>query len=220
MCILYTELSLCKHLLFEGMGADAASRVFETDKVNIEKFSTLGPSLLKNDKLVVRIGGRYFPWDAAAPIILGMLCFGQEQIFEAQGMIDVDKDEKSDEPSGAITPSGGNWRLWPFSLKKSKTINTVRSVPENTTDQENVDAASMRSQNLMGHNDVQKAKFTKKKVQSLTPTSEELASLNLKEGRNVVTFSFSTAMLGQQQVLFYLSIFPRFHCTPCIFPAC
>ncbi|KAJ6722425.1 LIPIN [Salix koriyanagi] len=37
-------------------------------------------------------------------------------------------------------------------------------------------------------------------VRANTPTSEELASLNLKEGRNVVTFTFSTAMLGKQQV--------------------
>lgn len=40
----------------------------------------------------------------------------------------------------------------------------------------------------------------KKKVRWLTPSSEELAALNLKEGSNVVTFRFSTAMLGLQQV--------------------
>ncbi|XP_061343613.1 phosphatidate phosphatase PAH2-like isoform X2 [Gastrolobium bilobum] len=39
-----------------------------------------------------------------------------------------------------------------------------------------------------------------KKVRANTPTSEQLASLNLKEGRNTVTFSFSTPMLGKQQV--------------------
>ena len=38
------------------------------------------------------------------------------------------------------------------------------------------------------------------KVRANTPTSEQLSSLNLKEGRNTVTFSFSTAMLGTQQV--------------------
>lgn len=193
------EISLCRHLLFEGMGADAASRVFETNKVNLEKFSSLVSSLMKNDKLVVRIGGRYFPWDAAAPIILGMVCFGQELMFEAQGMIAVDQDEKNDNPSGAIVPSGGSWRLWPFSLRKSRTMNSTRSLPDSTT-QEAVNVAPPRSQSLRGHDDIRRAKFAKKEVRSLTPTSEELASLNLKEGRNVVTFSFSTAMLGQQQV--------------------
>ncbi|XP_020274290.1 phosphatidate phosphatase PAH2-like isoform X2 [Asparagus officinalis] len=195
------ELSLCKDLLFYGMGADAASRVFDANKVNLEKFSTLGPSLVKNDKLIVRIGGRYFPWDAAAPIILGTICFGQEQIFEPQGMIAVDKDERksSHDSSGAIVPSGGSWRLWPFSLKKSKTISTVRSIPESKI-QENVNVTPLRSRSSIGHDDTERDKRTKKKVRSLTPSSEDLASLNLREGRNVITFSFSTAMLGQQQV--------------------
>lgn len=206
MCMLYAELSLCKHLLFDNMGADAASRIFEANKVNLEKFSTLGSSLLKNDKLVVRIGHRYFPWDEAAPIILGIVCFGQEQVFEPQGMIAVDRDEKNldGDPSGAIVPPRGSWRLWPFSVRKSKTLSTVQSVPESTT-QENQDVAPVRSQSLIGNDELQRAKFTKKKVRSLAPTSEELASLNLKEGQNVITFSFSTAMLGQQQVLFVLS---------------
>ncbi|XP_019430728.1 PREDICTED: phosphatidate phosphatase PAH2-like [Lupinus angustifolius] len=39
-----------------------------------------------------------------------------------------------------------------------------------------------------------------KKLRAKTPTSEQLASLNLKEGRNIVTFSFSTTMLGTRQV--------------------
>lgn len=45
-----------------------------------------------------------------------------------------------------------------------------------------------------------KPNSTRKKVRVKTPTSEQLASLNLKEGRNTVTFTFATAMLGKQQV--------------------
>ncbi|XP_047968557.1 phosphatidate phosphatase PAH2-like [Salvia hispanica] len=47
---------------------------------------------------------------------------------------------------------------------------------------------------------VTKVKGTKKKVKTLTPTSKHLQSLQLKEGKNVVIFTFSTAMLGKQQV--------------------
>ncbi|KAK7321701.1 hypothetical protein VNO77_32579 [Canavalia gladiata] len=39
-----------------------------------------------------------------------------------------------------------------------------------------------------------------KKVSANTPTSEQLASLNLKEGKNTVAFSFSTPRLGKQQI--------------------
>lgn len=49
--------------------------------------------------------------------------------------------------------------------------------------------------------EVPKPKANRKRVRVVSPTSEELASLNLKEGRNSVTFTFSTSMLGKQQVL-------------------
>ncbi|XP_010064731.2 phosphatidate phosphatase PAH2 [Eucalyptus grandis] len=45
-----------------------------------------------------------------------------------------------------------------------------------------------------------KPKYRKKMFRAKTPTSEQVASLNLREGSNTVTFTFSTAMLGKQQV--------------------
>ncbi|XP_048131137.1 phosphatidate phosphatase PAH2-like isoform X2 [Rhodamnia argentea] len=45
-----------------------------------------------------------------------------------------------------------------------------------------------------------KPKYRKKMFRVNTPTSEQVASLNLREGSNTITFTFSTAMLGEQQV--------------------
>ncbi|KAF8024553.1 hypothetical protein BT93_F1657 [Corymbia citriodora subsp. variegata] len=45
-----------------------------------------------------------------------------------------------------------------------------------------------------------KPKYRKKMFRTKTPTSEQVASLNLREGSNTITFTFSTAMLGKQQV--------------------
>uniref|UniRef100_A0A1D1XMY3 phosphatidate phosphatase n=1 Tax=Anthurium amnicola TaxID=1678845 RepID=A0A1D1XMY3_9ARAE len=196
------EISLCRHLLFEGMGAEAASKAFDAEKVGVEQFAALGRSLVKNDKLVIRIGGRYFPWNAAAPIILGIASFGRDGIFDAEGMIAVDQIDKTSEqdPSSAIVPSGGTWRLWPFNFKKSRSMDpshltsNVGGITEKGTE-----TGSMDNKKLCD-NSVQKSRVVKKKVRSVTPTSEQLASLNLKEGQNLVTFSFSTAMLGRQQV--------------------
>ncbi|KAL6317077.1 hypothetical protein AAG906_029829 [Vitis piasezkii] len=147
------EISLCKHLLYEGMGL----------------LLLLRPLMLRNWiwinlPLWVLIG-HYFPWDAAAPIVLGMLSLGKEQILELKGMIAVDQVEKTLEgdPAKAIVASGGSWRLWPF--RRSRAISSVQP-----------------------------------KVRVITPTFEQLASLNLKEGRNTITFTFSTTMLGEQQV--------------------
>ncbi|PPE01787.1 hypothetical protein GOBAR_DD01167 [Gossypium barbadense] len=164
------EISFCKHLLYEGMGAEAARQAFDAEKLDNKKFSSLGETVVKNDRLVVRIDGHYFPWDAAAPILLGMVTFGSEKIIEPTGMIPIDRLEKSVEggPSKAIVTQSRKWRLWPFSLKRSRSRKAAQPV--------------------------------KKMIRAITPTSEQLASLNLKDGMNQITFTFSTAMLGKQQV--------------------
>lgn len=190
------------------MGTDAASEAFSSMKVNVEQISALGPSLVKNDKLVVRIQGHYFPWDAAAPIILGMASFGKDHVFEHQGMIAVDRTEKNLKAD----TMNGSWRLWPFSFKRSKSISAVQSTPESTILMDSKGTGSCR--NLSGGKIMRKPKVMKER--SLTPSSEEIASLNLKEGQNVVTFGFSTAMLGQQQVIFpyFFHLIYIFVCSP------
>ncbi|KAI4995906.1 hypothetical protein ZWY2020_040408 [Hordeum vulgare] len=185
----FVELSLCRHLLSEGMGADAACKTFDAEKITLEKFRTMEQSLIRNDKLVVRIAGRYFPWDVAAPVVRGMVSFREEQLFEHQGMIKVERVEPS-------TTQGGSWRIWPFSFKRTRTINSIQPVCESTV----ASTLSIPVRESDGGRNKPSAKMMERKVRSLTPTSEELASLHLKEGRNIVTFTFSTAMLGTQQV--------------------
>ncbi|KAJ0085809.1 hypothetical protein Patl1_08982 [Pistacia atlantica] len=195
------EVSLCKHLLWEGMGANAASQAFDAEKVDIEKFTSPGPAVLKNDRLVVRIGGHYFPWDVAAPFVLGMVAFGIKEINEPKGMIPVDRVEKSlvGDPSKSIVSPGGSWRLWPFSLRRSKSRKATQPAQSDTKSSD-AEVASESIDGLNEANNVYKPKMAKKMVRAITPTSEQLASLNLKEGRNTVTFTFSTAMLGEQEV--------------------
>ncbi|XP_018484931.2 phosphatidate phosphatase PAH2-like isoform X2 [Raphanus sativus] len=169
------ELSLCKHLLREGMGAEAASQAFDSEKLDMEKFASLGPSVLENDMLIVKIGGCYFPWDAAAPIILGAVSFGTSQVFEPKGMIAVDRNEKAD---AVLAPSGGSWNLWPFSQRRSRNDSEASSKDPAEPEEKKQEKSSPRP--------------VKKTVRALTPTSEQLASLNLKEGMNKVNFTFST----------------------------
>ncbi|XP_024013238.1 phosphatidate phosphatase PAH2 isoform X2 [Eutrema salsugineum] len=167
------ELSLCKHLLRERMGAEAASQAFNSEKLDMEMFASLGPSILENDKLIVKIGGCYFPWDAAAPIILGVVSFGTAEVFEPKGMIAVDRNEK---PGDVLPPAGGSWKLWPLSLRRSR--NDSEASSKDVAEPEEKQEKSTRP--------------VKKTVRALTPTSEQLASLKLKEGMNSVTFTFST----------------------------
>ncbi|XP_066340259.1 phosphatidate phosphatase PAH2-like [Miscanthus floridulus] len=190
----FTELSLCRHLLSEGMGEDAACSAFDSEKVTLEKFRDMKQSLMRNNKLVVRIAGRYFPWDAAAPIVLGMISFSEEQVFEPKGMIKVEQVEQSEAP-------GGSWRIWPFSFRRTRTISAIQPVCESTVETSvSTPKESTPIKELDRERNKSRAKRIERKVRSLTPTSEELASLDLREGRNVLTFTFSTAIVGKQQV--------------------
>ncbi|KAI3947691.1 hypothetical protein MKX01_034356 [Papaver californicum] len=194
------EISLCRHLLFEGMGVDAASQAFEAEKM---AFTSLLPSLLKDDRLVVRIGGQYFPWDAGAHIISQIYSPTHEQISEPKCMIAVDQVVKSldDDASTTVGTSGGSWGIWPFTFKKSASTNSVQSVLDGTKDSQ-ADNVAESINNIAGDKKTEEAKISKKrtKAKSIVPTSEQLNTLDLKEGQNAVTFTFSTAMLGKQRV--------------------
>lgn len=139
----------------------------------------------------------------AGHIVLGMVLFGNEQIFEPKGMIAVDQVEKplSGDPSKFRASPGGSWRIWPFSLRRSKSRNGMQPALNDAR----VSGAENASESTTwrdGDKNVLKPKVVKRMLRALTPTSEQLASLNLKDGKNTVTFTFSTAMLGKQQVFF------------------
>ncbi|KAL5780307.1 hypothetical protein ACOSQ2_011044 [Xanthoceras sorbifolium] len=103
------------------------------------------------------------------------------------------------DPSKKIISPGGSWRLWPFSLSKSR---SRKAMQPDLREIEFSDAkiASESIDGMDGAKHVSYSKVAKKILRSITPTSEQLASLNLKEGSNTVTFTFFTPMLGKQQV--------------------
>lgn len=188
------EVSLCRHLLFEGMGYEAAAHAFNSEKLDIDKFLSLGFDILENEKLVVRIGGLYFPWDAALPIASAIGSKEKAPILEPKGMIAVGQvDGKSSEgvTQKSMNSSSGSWKIWPFSFKRSNSMQNRIYSSETAAESPKV---------MDGNTDAAVPRATKKKLRAKMPTSEQLASLNLKEGKNVVTFTFSTAMLGEQKV--------------------
>lgn len=71
---------------------------------------------------------------------------------------------------------------------------------ENGSENSNVIEIPNKTSDSERGKDFTKLEVKKKIVKTLLPTPEQLASLNLKEGKNIVIFTFSTAMLGKQQV--------------------
>ncbi|XP_042390333.1 phosphatidate phosphatase PAH2-like isoform X1 [Zingiber officinale] len=119
------------------------------------------------------------------------------KLSDPLGMTPVDESVKKYGTSRSLAASRGSWNLWPF-FNRSKTISNSKSTPVGKMEMAD-DLAFRSTGNMTLESSAPKEKGSKK-LQSLTPTTEELASLNLKEGKNVVKFNFSTPMLGLQQV--------------------
>ncbi|KAF3446673.1 hypothetical protein FNV43_RR11853 [Rhamnella rubrinervis] len=103
-----------------------------------------------------------------------------------------------DSSEASIAPSG-NWRLWSFPFRRSSSGKAMQPA-SNSAEKFDIYDASEGKIGRQGDKNMLKSKVVKKMVRFLSPTSEQLASLNLKEGRNTVTFTFSTPMLGEQQI--------------------
>ncbi|XP_021600973.1 phosphatidate phosphatase PAH2 isoform X3 [Manihot esculenta] len=102
--------------------------------------------------------------------------------------------------SKAIETTGGSWRLWPFTFTRSRSRKTVQPTITDAKSSDAENAASHSNIDMNYNQTVVKPEVSKRMVRTIAPTSEELVSLNLKDGSNTVTFTFSTSMLGMQKV--------------------
>ncbi|KAL5203467.1 hypothetical protein ABZP36_014419 [Zizania latifolia] len=194
------EISLCGHLLWPGMGLTSAEEVFQQHLVLEEVFKLSGPSIIKNANLVVKIDSKYFLWSKASHVILGKAVFGLNFCAERIDAIPVEHQgtPSSREDSLGLSPSSRRWRLWPIPFRISRSLQRSNS---DSSEDIFLDTESVLSP--MDEQDPENDKNhspRKQFVRTLIPTSEQVASLNLKEGQNIVTFSFSTRVLGKQQV--------------------
>lgn len=192
------EISLCGNLLRPGMGLSTAAETFKAHRIPEEEFRISAASIIKNDSLVVKIDDKYFTWDKAAHIVLGMAAYGLEMPVEPQDAIPV--DWAGPEDTGlASTPSGRRWRLWPIAFRRTKTLdhNTSNISGDDVfLDSESVFDSPQPVETTPTSSQSPQKQFVRTRV----PTTEQISSLNLKDGQNMVSFIFSTRVLGVQKV--------------------
>ncbi|GAA0187489.1 hypothetical protein LIER_34777 [Lithospermum erythrorhizon] len=197
------ELSICKNLLHPGIGSGTAAEVFYANLVSEEEFKLSSSSIIKNDNLVVRYKGNYVPWEKAAPVVLGLAAYGLDLPIDVNDSILVEKDmlKTREADSGmSLTSSGRRWRLWSIPFRRRKTLEHTSSISSN--EEMFVDSESV-SRSLTPEQSPTKSvgeSPRKQYVRTNVPTSDQIESLNLKEGQNIVTFIFSTRVLGVQKV--------------------
>jgi phosphatidate phosphatase LPIN len=193
------EISLCGHMLRAGMGRESAEEVFQQHLVGEEDFKSSALSVIKNSTLIVKVDNKYFPWSKVSHVVLGKAVFGPDFSIEPADAIPVEHQEtpNSREYSHGMSPSR-RWRLWPIPFRISRSLQRSNS---DSSEDIFLDTETVLSPMDEQTPDMSKNQSPRKQfVRTLIPTSEQVASLNLKEGQNLVTFSFCTRVLGKQQV--------------------
>uniref|UniRef100_A0A665SX30 phosphatidate phosphatase n=1 Tax=Echeneis naucrates TaxID=173247 RepID=A0A665SX30_ECHNA len=158
---------------------------FEEKAVSYQQFSE-NPSIIDDPNLVVKIGNKYYNWSTAAPVMLAMQVY-QKPLPQAS----VENIMKEKMPK-----KGGRWWFsWRSRNSDSKSVrmHTLMKDESSSSDEDhrspNQMSGSCQSEPLMTSGSIC---YTK----TLRLSSEQLASLQLKEGPNDVVFSVTTQYQG------------------------
>ncbi|XP_049574295.1 phosphatidate phosphatase LPIN1 isoform X1 [Syngnathus scovelli] len=193
----HVAISLCGGL---SDNKEITREHFQERAVSYQQFSE-NPSLIDDPNLVVKIGNKYYNWSTAAPVMLAMQVY-QKPLPQAS----VENIMKEKMPK-----KGGRW--W-FSWRSRNSDSKSESVTETTGDGEDSSipmASSMRMKDessssdedhrptLVSGSSQPDALLASGNVcykKTLRLTSEQLVSLQLKEGPNEVVFSVTTQYQG------------------------
>ncbi|KAM9495956.1 phosphatidate phosphatase LPIN1 isoform 2-T2 [Clarias gariepinus] len=197
-------LSLCGGL---SDSREISKEHFQQKALSYQQFAE-NPTLIDDPNLVVKIGSKYYNWNTAAPILLAMQVF-QKPLPKAT----VEKIVKEKMPR-----KGGRWWFsWRGRGSSSKTDSTTGNGPPGGAEHSGKMASISRrndesssSSSSSSDDEHQSNKQAVGSTQSGTSlgqggvsyrktlrlTSEQLASLQLKEGPNDVVFSVTTQYQG------------------------
>lgn len=189
------------------MGRFAAKEAFEAHQISEDEFKVSGPEIIKNGNLIVRCGEEYYPWYKVAHVIVGITLFGLECSVDPTDSIPVEhvevtEDREESNGTSLSTPSR-RWRLWPIPFRRVKSLH--RSTSDCSDDEVFLDSQSTFEEPSGSSNNYSSPR--KNLLRTNIPTREQIASLNLKDGQNTIAFTFSTKVLGKQQVCLYITDF-------------
>uniref|UniRef100_A0A671KJD4 phosphatidate phosphatase n=1 Tax=Sinocyclocheilus anshuiensis TaxID=1608454 RepID=A0A671KJD4_9TELE len=162
-------LSLCGGLSENG---EISKEKFMEHIITYHEFAE-NPAIIDNPNLVVKIGNRYYNWTLAAPLILSLQAF-QKNLPKATEEAWVKE---------RMPKKSGRWWFWrkraDSTIKQGKEVSAAASSMERKVQSE-------------PHSHTSTHAYRK----SLRLSSNQIASLKLKEGPNDVTFSITTQYQG------------------------
>ncbi|XP_010785398.1 LOW QUALITY PROTEIN: phosphatidate phosphatase LPIN1-like [Notothenia coriiceps] len=190
----HVSISLC--------GGLTDNREITRGRQNVVCQFSENPSLIDDPNLVVKIGNKYYNWNTAAPVMLSMQVYQKPLPQASVENIMKEKMPKkggrwwfswrsrnSDSKSESVTDGGGDSGESSLTMPSMNSTKDESSSSDEDNRSSNQASGSCQPEPLMSPGSV----FYKK---TLRLNSEQLASLQLKEGANEVVFSVTTQYQG------------------------
>uniref|UniRef100_A0A8B9RL29 phosphatidate phosphatase n=1 Tax=Astyanax mexicanus TaxID=7994 RepID=A0A8B9RL29_ASTMX len=175
-------LSLCGGL---SENAEISKEKFMEHIITYHEFAE-NPAIIDNPNLVVKIANRYYNWALAAPLILSLQAF-QKNLPKATEEAWVKE---------RMPKKSGRWWFW-----RKRADSTIKQVigetRDSSSDEEGKEvSAAAASLERSAQTEPQPQPSTHSYRKSLRLSSDQIASLKLKEGPNDVMFSITTQYQG------------------------
>ncbi|XP_037546612.1 phosphatidate phosphatase LPIN1 [Nematolebias whitei] len=168
--------------------------------ISYQQFSE-NPSIIDDPNLVVKIGNKYYNWSTAAPVMLAMQVYQKPLPQASMEHIVKEKMPKK---------GGGWWFSWRSRNSDSKSetseaagdreeSSVAMTQPNRLKDESSSSDEDHRSSNQVSGSSQSEAFLSSSSIcykKTLRLTSDQLASLQLKEGPNEVVFSVTTQYQG------------------------
>uniref|UniRef100_A0A673I967 phosphatidate phosphatase n=1 Tax=Sinocyclocheilus rhinocerous TaxID=307959 RepID=A0A673I967_9TELE len=155
---------------------------FEERAISYQEFAD-NPSIIDDPNLVVKIGTKYYNWITAAPIVLAVQVF-QKTLPKAT----VENIMKEKMPK-----KGGRWWFsWRGRNNSSKSVRLLKDESSSSED----DSEGAKQNPVSNQPEVLHCTGGHCYRKTLRLSSEQLASLHLKDGPNDVVFSVTTQYQG------------------------
>ncbi|XP_006821036.1 phosphatidate phosphatase LPIN2-like [Saccoglossus kowalevskii] len=205
--------------LLDDLSISLCGGLSETEEPELEKFEQClvhfddfckNPVLLSDPNLVLRLGGKYYNWQTAGPLIMSILVFQKPLPEESVEKISKESSKKE----GRRLTSWFSWRRSNKDMDEkgidkalSDTSQPITPPPspkkqsrrknDSSSSEDDVPRRmkkSMSSHNISGESEHQISKEMYRK--SIRLSTEQIASLNLKPGANEVVYSVTTQYQG------------------------
>ncbi|XP_035484552.1 phosphatidate phosphatase LPIN1 isoform X3 [Scophthalmus maximus] len=174
---------------------------FQERAVSFQQFSE-NPSLIDDPNLVVKIGNKYYNWNTAAPVMLAMQVYQKPLPQASVENIMKEKMPKkggrwwfswrsrnSDSKSESVSEAGGDGGESSITMTSANRMKDESSSSDEDHRSSHQMSGSCQSEPLVSSGSICYKK-------TLRLTSEQLTSLQLKEGPNEVVFSVTTQYQG------------------------